>query len=438
MNEKTQLEPGFLPTFRLLAWVLAGISTFQTISIIVRLGWDDGLITNPVWIIPYGNLLVLGLLYWPWVRKRTGKFFVPLLVVIASAGGILRTYLAAMIRFNPEVTISILVEGGRNLTIPFEFFEFSLILSSWQLIPLLFIPLIMVAWQYNFKSVILFVIGSTVFDIAMFLTIVSDSEIFLSLLSVSGVLITRILTFLVAGFLVCRMMAAQHKQRLALRQANQQLLGYTMTLEQLTTSRERNRLARELHDTLAHTLSGLAVQLGAIKALWDKQEDQARLKLEEAITATRSGLNETRRALQALRAEPLEDLGLSLALRELAQSAAARSGAHLALDLPEKALEIPPNLSQAFYRTAQEALENTVRYARTEQIRVSLKQDRNELTLIVADDGIGFDPAASAQDTYGLRGLRERADLIGGELRIDSEPGKGTTIKLTAEMRHGK
>jgi signal transduction histidine kinase len=285
--------------------------------------------------------------------------------------------------------------------------------------------------------VILFVIGSTLVDIAVYLTIVSDIEIFLSILSVSGVLITRILTFLVVGFLVSRMMAAQRQQRRALRQANQRLLGYTMALEQLTTSRERNRLARELHDTLAHTLSGLAVQLGAVKALWEKEEGQARLKLEEAIAATRSGLNETRRALQALRAEPLEDLGLIFALRELAQSAAARSGAELVLDLPEKALEIPANLSQAFYRSAQEALENIVRHARAGQIRISLKQEDQKLTLVVADDGIGFDPANSIHDTYGLRGLRERADLLDGVIRIESEPGQGTTITFTAEIRNG-
>lgn len=435
MNETTQLEPGLLRTFRLLSWVLVGISSIQTVSIFLRLGWD-ALLIDPLWVIPFSNLLMLGLLYWPWARKKTGKLFVPLLVFLATGGGIVRTYLTSMLRFNPDVTISILVEGNQNLTIPFEFFEFSLILTSWQLIPLLFIPLIMVAWQYNFKSVVAFVVGSTLLDILVFLLITGDNEIFLSFLNVSGVLFTRTITFLVVGFLVTRMMAAQRQQRRELKAANRQLLGYTMTLEHLTTSRERNRLARELHDTLAHTLSGLAVHLGAVSALWDPQPAQARQKLEEAITATREGLNETRRALQALRAEPLEDLGLCLALQELARSAAARCGAELTLDLPENSLDVPPDLSQAFYRAAQETLENIVRHAQARQIWLTLEKSGGTLTLTIQDNGIGFDPQNSSSDTYGLRGLRERAELINGSLEITSQPGEGTVIRFRGKVRN--
>jgi signal transduction histidine kinase len=313
-------------------------------------------------------------------------------------------------------------------------YEFSLVLASWQLIPLLLIPLIMVAWQYNFKGVLLFTLGSTILDIIALLIILNKTNAVISIFSILGVLITRVFTFQVVGFLITRMMAAQRQQQRELRHANQRLLGYTMTLEQLTTSRERNRLARELHDTLAHTLSGLAVQLGAIKALWERDEEEAQKKLNEAIDATRSGLNETRRALQALRAEPLENMGLGLALEELARSAASRCGADLSLEIGEIPNEIPPDFSQAYYRAAQEGLENIVRYAEASCILLALDTIDGTLTMRIEDNGIGFNTEDVRADAFGLRGIHERAELLNGSFIIDSKPGRGTNLIFRAEV----
>ena len=428
MKEKNQLEPGLVRTYRLLSWVLVGISSFQAISIYLKMGFTN-LAIHPLLIFPFGNFLILALLYWPWVRKKAGRFFIPLLVLLATINGVLHTYLTSMVRFNPDITISILFEGNQNLAIPFDAYEASLVMASWQMIPLLFIPLMMVAWQYDFKAVIGYVVGSTLFNILIFLTFMNNSGAFVAIISFVGLLVTRTLTYLVVGFLISRMMFAQRQQRTELRRAHQQLLGYTMTLEQLTISRERNRLARELHDTLAHTLSSLAVQLGAIKALWERRDDpQAKNKLDDAIFITRSGLNETRRAMQALRAEPLEDLGLCLAIRQLAQNAASRCNASLTLTLPEECLDIPSDTSQAFYRTAQEALENTVRHAQATHISLILENKDHILTLKITDDGIGFDPAYISDDNFGLKGLVERAERINGSCDIISQPDGGTTI----------
>lgn len=415
----------------MLGWVLVGISTFQAISTVARMGSGFKSV-YPLWVSPLSNLCIVGLMYWPFVRGKTGKFFVPLLVVLITISSILNTYLSSMTRLAPSPNISIVVEGNQNLTIPFELSELMLIMASWQLIPLLFIPLIMVAWQYGFKAVIRYITFSTLLDALVFFSFVNTNEVFVALISVFGILMTRTFTYLVAGFLVTRMMAAQREQREELRQANQQLLGYAMTQEQLATSRERNRLAREMHDTVAHTLSGLAVQLGAIKALWKKEPANAEAKLDDAIQTTRDGLNETRRALQALRAAPLEDLGLALALQSLAKSASERCGAALTVDIPITSLELAPNISQAFYRAGQEILENIARHAEADHITLRLTLVNHVLTLQITDNGIGFNPEASEQDTYGLRGLEERADLIGGEVVIDSQPGQGTTVTFSA------
>ncbi len=433
MKRHAYLEPGLLNTYRLLSWVLLGISVLQALSLYMRTDLA-AMAIHPLWIFPLGNVIILGLLYWPEAIRKTGSFFVPLVVTLATVGSVGRVYLTALLRFNPEVSISILVEGAQSLTIPIEVYEFSLALASWQIIPLLFIPLIMVAWQYNFKAVVGFIAASTLLDLAVFLALTKGSDGLISVMSMMGVLGARILTFLVVGFLVSRMMSAQRDQQHQLKQANQQLLGYAMTLEQLTTTRERNRLARELHDTLAHTLSGLAVQLVAVRSLWETDPNAAHHRLGEAIDATRSGLNETRRALQALRASPLEDLGLCLAIDEMAQAAAERCGATLSMDIAELPVELPPDTSQAFYRAAQEALENVVRHSQARHITLKLGFQAGTLTLEVSDDGTGFDFHLANTATYGLRGLQERARLINGHCQVSSQAGRGTNILFSAEV----
>jgi signal transduction histidine kinase len=222
-----------------------------------------------------------------------------------------------------------------------------------------------------------------------------------------------------------------------LARANAQLTHYATTLEQLATSRERNRLARELHDTLAHTLSGMAVQLEAAKTLWDMDPAQARDMLDQSLTATRSGLTETRRALQALRAAPLEDLGLVLAVCTLAESVAAQTGATLTWQGPDAARveNLSPDVEQCVYRVAQEALENVARHAGAKHLTVQLTQDKGRLTLQISDDGRGFDLSKASANNHhlGLTGMRERAEMIGGILHVESRLGNGTTIRLMVE-----
>ena len=371
MKENSGIEPGLLGTYRMLSAVLFGLSAILAFSIYQRIGYSN-LPIKPIWTLPIGNLISFGLLYWPWFRKKTGKFFIPIVVTLTTVSNILTTYAIALNRSIPELNISIQVTGPQVITLPFQVQELSLIVSSWQLFPLLLIPLVMVAWQYNFRAVLGYIFGSTLLDLAAFLYILHQYNVFISAFSIIVVLMTRVFTFLVAGYLITQIMAAQRQQQEELREANQHLLGYTVTLEQLTTSRERNRLARELHDTVAHTLSGLSVQLSAIKTLWKKDPDNAEEKLDEAIQATRDGLNETRRSLQALRASPLEDLGLGLALQDLARSSAERCGATVRIEMPETSLELPPSISQAFYRAGQEMLENIARHAEATEIHLSL------------------------------------------------------------------
>jgi signal transduction histidine kinase len=223
----------------------------------------------------------------------------------------------------------------------------------------------------------------------------------------------------------------QHEQRQRLTDANESLAQHAATLEQLTISRERNRFARELHDVLAHTLSGVAVELEGLRATMQRDSEQATVMLNHSLQAIREGLTETRRALQELRAKPLEDLGLGLAVQTLAESYASRSDFQLELDIDHNLRNYPPEVQQSVYRIAQEALANVADHAQAQTAQVILKEERDQLKLIVRDDGCGFDPDGSEnQNHYGLVGIHERAEMIGARLSVQSEAGKGTQVSL--------
>jgi signal transduction histidine kinase len=223
----------------------------------------------------------------------------------------------------------------------------------------------------------------------------------------------------------------QRLQRAALAEANRKLAHYATTIEQLAITQERNRLAREMHDTLAHSLSAASVQLEAVGALWDADGKAARAMLEQVQQVTRNGLTEARRALQALRASPLDDVGLAIAVSNLARSAAARAGLALDLNVPGQLDTLLPDVEQCVFRVAQEALTNVARHAEAKSLRVSLTQADGQLSLAVGDDGRGFDTAAIPETRFGLSGLRERAEMIGGTLVVESVPTRGTTVRLT-------
>ena len=234
--------------------------------------------------------------------------------------------------------------------------------------------------------------------------------------------------FMVVGYIITRMMYAQREQRRVVNEANQQLTHYAAAIEQLATSRERNRLARELHDTLAHSLSALAVQLDAVDTAWEIAPADARTMLIKAIAQTRSGLTETRRALQSLRASPLEDLGLRLAVQTLAKSQAQRSGWQLDLQLSDDLDSLPPDLEQIVYRVAAEALNNIVKHAAATQVRLTLGWTGTDLDLVLSDNGVGFRTTQQMPGHFGLTGMGERAAMVNGSMKIESQPGVGTMV----------
>jgi len=356
--------------------------------------------------------LLLVLLTWRWPRERLGRLYLPVALSVASTGPIIEHALTASLRA---------LGGATRLEAGSDF---------WQVIIILVVPLVLASWQYGVGSVLLFCAGTSMLDLTLGIPVaVMGGPRWVTTL---GIVLVRSMLYVLLGYVVARLVAAQRAQRAELAQANAQLAHYATTVERLTISHERNRLARELHDTLAHTLSAVAVQLEAIDALWDHDLTAARLSLNKARALTHNGLQETRRALGAMRARPLDDLGLALAVRRLAEQGAERAGFSLNIDIAVDLGNLRPEIEQTVYRVAEEAVTNAVRHANAGTLAITLRRQDGTLILEVVDDGRGFDPSDRREDgRYGVVGMRERAALCGGELEITSQPGKGTGVRLT-------
>jgi signal transduction histidine kinase len=225
---------------------------------------------------------------------------------------------------------------------------------------------------------------------------------------------------------------ARHQvQRLAseLEMANRQLREYAVQAEELAVTRERNRIAREIHDSLGHYLTVVNVQIEAARVLESSDPARAREAIAKAQAFTQEGLQDIRRSLAALRASPLDHKSLAEALRALV---AASNGAGMRtefelLGTPRK-LASPAELS--LYRAAQEGLTNARKHAQAEQVRVVLDfRAADQTAVTVTDNGVGTTPE-KAGGGFGLLGLRERAQLLGGTVRVATRPHAGFTLAL--------
>jgi len=295
----------------------------------------------------------------------------------------------------------------------------------------LFIPLVIIGWRYSKRAVIL--LCALTFLLDLLLVLISYLRTGMVLFSpIMGMAFLRTVIFLLVGNMVANLVNAQQEQTQRLAEANDRMAQYAAALEQLTISRERNRMARELHDVLAHTMSGVAVELEGVRALLRVDPDHAEALLGQSLQAVREGLTETRRALQALRASPLEDLGLGLAVRSLADSIAGRAGLETDLQIENDTHDYPADVQQCFYRVAQESLTNVVAHSQASKVQVCLMSEGPLLKLSIRDDGIGFNEKKIDLDQkYGLLGMRERVDMLNGDLSILSQEGSGTQIVLT-------
>jgi NarL family two-component system sensor histidine kinase YdfH len=212
--------------------------------------------------------------------------------------------------------------------------------------------------------------------------------------------------------------------------ANRRLTDYADRIEDLTLTNERQRMARELHDTLAQGLAGLVLQLEAADShLAGGRPERAQTIVQQAMTRARAALAESRRAIDGLRRQLPDDL--LQAIPGAVDHFISETGVPCALEisLPES---LPDPIQDLILRTVAEGLTNITRHAQARHARVSIRAGGDALDLEISDDGKGFDPFREAERAghYGLTGLRERARQVGATLEIESAADKGTTLKV--------
>ncbi len=369
------------------------------------------LVTMPI------PLLLLALSWLPAARRRLGDLFLSVILLLASVNMVGEKYLTLVWLVSPTVR------------------ELNSLLLLGRLWFLLHTITLLVAWQYPLRWTLLTPLVLSLADGLLSWPLVATNSPLHPLFVL--LFITRTATVTVVAVGVGWLVQRQREQQQALAAANLKLAHYALTTERLAVSQERNRLARELHDTLAHSLSALIVQLQAVEAVGETNPRAALGMIERVLALARDGLAEARRSLQALRAHPVEEVGLVVAVSNLARATAAR--AHLSLDLavPTEWDRLASETEDCLYRVAQEALANVERHAQATRVRVALARANGHVTLTVADNGRGFTPDEVADGRYGLQGMQERAAALGGVLEVDSGPEHGTTVRLALDQGEG-
>ena len=203
---------------------------------------------------------------------------------------------------------------------------------------------------------------------------------------------------------------------------------------------ERNRLAREIHDTVAQSLAALILQLDTTQTLLQRKDLPTTAEmLAQAHGLAKSALEDTRRAIRGLASANAQSLSSAQAIAQEAQQLQAESGIQTQFILTGEEQALTQDQRTSLLRIAQEALNNTRKHARPQRVRVGLQFGGDEVMLLIEDDGMGFDASAvrtpGVEGGYGLFGMEERAQLVGGALHIDSTPGWGTRIRVVMPYR---
>ena len=220
------------------------------------------------------------------------------------------------------------------------------------------------------------------------------------------------------------------------RQVRSQTAMIQLQSRREATLEERNRIARELHDTLAQSFAGSAFTLEGVAARLRKEQHALCPQVDLVLNTVRSGLTEARRSLMNLRAASLETRDLPTALRDAAHELVKATNVRLHLKLPSPDCGLPPATENEIYRIGVEAMVNAVRHARPCNLTVEVGGTQSGFALRIADDGAGFRTDGLPADYhYGLTGMRERARQIQADLEITSTPGEGTMVQLTIPGR---
>lgn len=211
--------------------------------------------------------------------------------------------------------------------------------------------------------------------------------------------------------------------------AHEKLQRYTERVEELTITEERNRIAREMHDTLGHRLTIAAVQLDGAQRLIYTNPQKVEQIIKTVHEQVKDGLAELRKTVAIMRAPVDDDMPLQQALIRLVNQMKDATGMNIHLDISENLPGLPSAYRHAFFRAAQEGLTNVERHADAGEVWLVLNMEENNITLTIEDDGVGLKPEMK-KNGLGLTGMQERADLLGGTMSVQERDGGGTRLSF--------
>lgn len=226
--------------------------------------------------------------------------------------------------------------------------------------------------------------------------------------------------------LLMNALLSERQSRDKLTLANEQLRKYALRIEDQATLQERNRIARDIHDSLGHSLTALNLQLETALKLWSTNPEKAAQFLMQAKRLGSTALQDVRQSVSTMRSEPWQERSLDAAIASLVAGFEQSNGiAPMCSIILDRA--IPTNISISIYRIVQEALTNISKYASATEVKIQLQATTTELYLLVQDNGKGFNLEEN-KTGFGLQGMRERTLALDGQLAIDSTPGAGCRI----------
>lgn len=213
---------------------------------------------------------------------------------------------------------------------------------------------------------------------------------------------------------------------------NQQLCQYALRIEDQATLQERNRIAREIHDGLGHTLAAQTIQINNTLLFWESNNHKALTFLKQAKQLGAEALLEIRRSLSVLRSNPLQGQSLKSAIEKLLTDFQQTTGIEPSckIDLP---YTLPTEVNTALYRIVQESLTNICKHAQATSVTVGLLAHTGMIHLSIEDNGKGFNPTQNTTG-FGLQGMRERAVALGAQLNLHSQLGTGCCISVSLPL----
>lgn len=232
---------------------------------------------------------------------------------------------------------------------------------------------------------------------------------------------------LIVTLLLVSTLLAEHQSRQELALANQQLRSYALQIENQATLQERSRIAREIHDSLGHTLAAQSIALENTRVFFDSGPEQAREFLSEAIQLGGRGLQDVRQSITALRQNPVQQKGLTMAIQDLVENFWQSTQLQPTLEI-DVDRSLSPKIALAIYRIVQEGLTNIQKHSGASQASINIKIRQNNVVLWIRDNGRGCDLQAPLTG-FGWQGMRERARELGGVLNIVSQLQQGCLIE---------